>query len=182
MLPHAFAIYISILVCFFFKGSISCGPAVHNEVSERALNWFQALSDNEHDIYFAKIISSNINSLQTGVLFPDWGYGCLGYDSESEAAHWSPFLEAAISLLNSQYQPPYDDEAQKIISFLYGIASHQVADESWHSINMKDGFMNVVDELEFNNKESSHSILDVGGDFFMKTLNNLDYIRVNLQS
>ncbi|OMJ29898.1 Phosphatidylinositol-glycan-specific phospholipase D [Smittium culicis] len=182
-LIYRLKLYYLLVLSIFISYVSSCGPAVHNEVAERARVWFDALSadtDSADNILFSGIINENLSPLQTGVLFPDWGYGCLNSDNEAEVAHWTPFLETAITLFNTKYKKPYDEDAKIIISFIYGIAAHQVADESWHSIHMPDGFMNMIGKVEFNNTGDYHNILDIGGDFFMKTINNLDYIKVSL--
>ncbi|KAJ1718489.1 hypothetical protein LPJ53_006491, partial [Coemansia erecta] len=61
---------------------------------------------------------------------------------------------------------------------MFGIASHQVSDEQWHSLSgLRDGFMRVLANSTFNNEFSrAHDVLDVGGDFAMAHMDDLRYI------
>ncbi|KAJ1816851.1 hypothetical protein LPJ56_004198, partial [Coemansia sp. RSA 2599] len=113
-----------------------------------------------------------------GVVFPDWGYGCMSMDEPAEAAHWTPFLEYGIEYFLRRYTKPYSEKAEQLIAFLFGIASHQVADEQWHSLSgLRDGFMEVLSKSTFAGEFSrAHDVLDVGGDFAMAHMDDLRYI------
>lgn len=81
--------------------------------------------------------------MQAGAFFPDWGYNCLLGNANSEAAHWPPFLKAAVDHIIENYgeNPPADSlnsrdttndedrEAHKasLIAFIFAVASHATA-------------------------------------------------------
>ncbi|KAJ2595275.1 hypothetical protein H4R99_005418 [Coemansia sp. RSA 1722] len=158
-----------------------CGPAVHNEVAERARQWFDKPHGSRHSALVAEyrgIIDRQLASLQAGVVFPDWGYGCMSMDDPAEAAHWTPFLEYGVEYFQRTYTKPYSAQAEQLIAFLFGIASHQVADEQWHSLSgLRDGFMRVLANSTFNGQFSrAHDVLDVGGDFAMAHMDELRFI------
>ncbi|KAJ2080481.1 hypothetical protein H4R24_003047 [Coemansia sp. RSA 988] len=158
-----------------------CGPAVHNEAAERARQWFYAdrgTKDQERITLYREIIDRHPESLQAGVVFPDWGYGCMSQDEEAEAAHWTPFLEHGLRFFRSTYSKPYSPNAERLIAFLFGIASHQVSDEQWHSLSgLSEGIMKVLADSTFNGEFSrAHDVLDVGGDFAMAHMSDLNYI------
>ncbi|PVU91749.1 hypothetical protein BB561_004236 [Smittium simulii] len=92
-----------------------CGGAVHNEVAERArllLSSHKISENNDQISFYNKILADNISSLQAGSAFPDWGYGCFGFDQEAEVSHWTPFLVACIQHLKAKYPTPYDENAK----------------------------------------------------------------------
>ncbi|KAJ1937790.1 hypothetical protein GGF37_005065, partial [Kickxella alabastrina] len=158
-----------------------CGPAVHNEVAERARQWFvspQGASNNGAVAKYRSILDRQVSSLQAGVAFPDWGYGCMSMDEPAEAAHWTPFLEVGVAYLLRTYSQPYSAQAEQLVAFLFGIASHQVADEQWHSLGgLRDGFMVALANSTFGGEYSrAHDVLDVGGDFAMAHMDGLRYI------
>ncbi|KAJ2364458.1 hypothetical protein IW150_006470, partial [Coemansia sp. RSA 2607] len=158
-----------------------CGPAVHNEVTERARQWFDGVPnglDSSRVLEYRDILDRYPALLQAGAVFPDWGYGCMSMDEQSEAAHWTPFLEYGIEYFLRTYSRPYSMRAEQLIAFMFGIASHQVSDEQWHSLSgLRDGFMQVLANSTFNGEFSrAHDVLDVGGDFAMAHMDDLRYI------
>ncbi|PIA14986.1 hypothetical protein COEREDRAFT_82400 [Coemansia reversa NRRL 1564] len=160
---------------------LGCGPAVHNEAAERARQWFyvdRGEKDHERVAFYRDIIDRHPESLQAGAVFPDWGYGCMSQDEAAEAAHWTPFLEHGLKFFRSTYSKPYSQNAERLIAFLFGIASHQVSDEQWHSLSgLSEGIMQVLAESTFNGEYSrAHDVLDVGGDFAMAHMSDLNYI------
>ncbi|KAJ2782745.1 hypothetical protein GGI15_002822 [Coemansia interrupta] len=164
-----------------FQAVNGCGPAVHNEVTERARQWFDGVSgeaDGSRVLEYRDILDRHPVSLQAGAVFPDWGYGCMSMDEQSEAAHWTPFLEYGVEYFLRTYSRPYSTQAEQLIAFMFGIASHQVSDEQWHSLSgLRDGFMRVLANSTFNNEFSrAHDVLDVGGDFAMAHMDDLRYI------
>ncbi|KAI8320744.1 hypothetical protein GQ54DRAFT_262987 [Martensiomyces pterosporus] len=161
--------------------ALGCGPAVHNEVAERARQWFheqQGKPGADRVAFYRDMLDRHPESLQAGVAFPDWGYGCLSMDDQAEAAHWTPFLEYGVEYLAGKYEKPYGERAQQLVSFLFGIASHQVADEQWHSLaGLREGIMEVLANSTFNGEFSrAHDTLDVGGDFALAHMNDLGYM------
>ncbi|KAI9505514.1 hypothetical protein BX070DRAFT_232681 [Coemansia spiralis] len=169
------------LLCTLLSCVLGCGPAVHNEVAERARRWFFDKQGSEQDEKIAQyrdILDRHPESLQAGVVFPDWGYGCMSMDEEAEAAHWTPFLEYGLDHFLATYKRPYSQRAEQLVAFLFGIASHQVADELWHSLSgLQDGFMLALSNSTFNGEFGrAHDVLDVGGDFAMAHMDSLSYI------
>ncbi|RMC16245.1 hypothetical protein DUI87_08460 [Hirundo rustica rustica] len=54
---------------------------------------------------------------------------------------------------------------EKLVAFLFGIASHMVADVSWHSLGIDQGFLKAMGEIDFHGSYSeAHSVGDFGGD------------------
>ncbi|KAJ2908619.1 hypothetical protein GGI21_002704, partial [Coemansia aciculifera] len=160
---------------------LGCGPAVHNEAAERARQWFHTPSTGQNDDTISEyrgILDRHSSSLQAGVVFPDWGYGCLSMDNPAESAHWTPFLHYGASHVLKRYPKPYSERGAQLVAFLFGIASHQVADEQWHSLSgLRDGLMQVLANSTFNGEYSrAHDALDVGGDFAMAHMSDLRYI------
>ncbi|KAJ2822505.1 hypothetical protein GGI24_003925, partial [Coemansia furcata] len=162
-------------------GAMGCGPAVHNEAAERARQWFyespESPSSGRISEYRA-ILDRHPASLQAGAVFPDWGYGCLSMDDPAEAAHWMPFLRQGVEHVLAKYSKPYSERGEQLVAFLFGIASHQVADEQWHSLSgLRDGIMRVLAKSTFNGEYTrAHDALDVGGDFAMAHMSDLRYI------
>ncbi|KAJ2158549.1 hypothetical protein GGF46_003699 [Coemansia sp. RSA 552] len=172
-------------VAAFGACALGCGPAVHNEVAERARQWLYELPgiapSDERLAIFRGILDRHPEALQAGAVFPDWGYGCMSMDDEAEAAHWTPFLEYGLEYFLSRYSDParYSPHAQRLAAFLFGVASHQVADEQWHSLSgLREGFMRVLAESTFNGEFSrAHDVLDVGGDFALAHMSDLSNLR-----
>ena len=63
----------------------------------------------------------------------------------------------AFDYVNAKYPPPWDEDTEKLVAFLFGIISHQVtlvasmcqvADISWHSLSsLSDGFLEVLGDI-----------------------------------
>ncbi|XP_048163548.1 phosphatidylinositol-glycan-specific phospholipase D isoform X3 [Corvus hawaiiensis] len=83
----------------------------------------------------------------------------------SEDTHWSPFLKASIDYIRRNYPQPWEEATEKLVAFLFGIASHVVADVSWHSLGIDQGFLKAMGEIDFHGSYSeAHSVGDFGGD------------------
>uniref|UniRef100_L7N2J7 Sodium/potassium-transporting ATPase subunit beta-1-interacting protein 3 n=1 Tax=Xenopus tropicalis TaxID=8364 RepID=L7N2J7_XENTR len=52
-----------------------------------------------------------------------------------------------INYIREVYPRPWDKSAQKLVAFLFGIASHMVSDVSWHSLNIDQGFLKAMGEV-----------------------------------
>ncbi|KAJ2742821.1 hypothetical protein GGI20_004204 [Coemansia sp. BCRC 34301] len=161
---------------------LGCGPAVHNEAAERARQWFYTTGTQggSTDVIreYRGILDRHPASLQAGAVFPDWGYGCLSMDDPAESAHWAPFLRYGAAHILKHYPKPYTEHGEQLVAFLFGIASHQVADEQWHSLSgLRDGLMRTLAKSTFNGEYTrAHDALDVGGDFAMAHMSDLRYI------
>ncbi|KAL0490848.1 phosphatidylinositol-glycan-specific phospholipase, partial [Acrasis kona] len=143
------------LLLAFVVHTNACGIATHIEISNRALTWFR---DTKH----AAILERNLGALQAGSPFPDWGYSCGNMGEESEAAHWPPFINAFAKHIRASYKQPYTQEQEKVVSFLFGMTSHYMADVLWHGLaDVENGFINVDAALNFHGDYSSaHSNCD----------------------
>ncbi|CAN6673837.1 hypothetical protein TRVA0_049S00804 [Trichomonascus vanleenenianus] len=126
---------------------------------------------------------------RAGAFMPDAFYSCLGLDEAAEAAHWPPFLKAAVEYWHEKYgavekQP--GGVVQKVLSrlrydnglalktFIYGMLTHQVADVSWHSLGLRQGMLQMLAHKEFGGDFArAHPVLDTGGDLiFVRRLLN----------
>eukprot|EP01132_Coremiostelium_polycephalum_P002276 gene2276-2803_t len=137
----------------------------HNEVGRRAFNFSNFQDYPQYYTY----VSNNFAVFDAGLAFPDFGYDCGGLANESEAAHWPPFLRAGTEYLLKTYPQPWSDQGIKLAVFLLGIASHQVADISWHSIaGLQEGLIKAMSVQDFNGTYSiAHSNADEGGEFVL---------------
>jgi hypothetical protein len=146
------------------------GMATHEEITHQAL--YQAQTNPT-----IKMLSQYKSFVQAGAYFPDWGYACLDNHQESELAHWPPFWEASINYIKSKYTKPYQQEANQLISFLFGVISHDVSDALWHSLNMDQGFIDVMKNLEFHGiYGKAHHEADIGGDLLISRFSKFEYL------
>lgn len=162
-----FLIYLASSVLPIARGA---GVLVHNEVLRRALQMYGLGSKNaefvDATLPIAEWSLAYASYAQAGSFFPDWGYGCLSGDDEAEASHWPPFLGAAIEHILENY-PGIENStsAQQLLTFVFGLASHQNSDATWHSIKLRDGLLRTMSILDFGgDHQAAHSILDIGGD------------------
>uniref|UniRef100_A0A669P7X6 Phosphatidylinositol-glycan-specific phospholipase D n=1 Tax=Phasianus colchicus TaxID=9054 RepID=A0A669P7X6_PHACC len=85
------------------------------------------------------------------------------YHDVSEDTHWSPFLKASIHYIRRNYPQPWGEATEKLVAFLFGVASHMVADVSWHSLGIDQGFLKAMGEVDFHGSYSeAHSVGDFG--------------------
>ena len=79
-------------------------------------------------------------------------------------------MKTAIEYMREKHPPPLqstDTEGQKLLVFLLGIASHQVADAVWHAslTDCPNGFIDATAWESFNNDvNQAHGSDDTGGD------------------
>lgn len=73
--------------------------------------------------------------LVSGTMFPDGGYAVgHGY---GEAAHWEPFQSRYLEWIRARFPRPYEGEARQHLAFLFGMASHGMADQVFDSLYME---------------------------------------------
>ncbi|KAF2980535.1 hypothetical protein EK904_006349 [Melospiza melodia maxima] len=95
----------------------------------------------------------------------------------SEDTHWSPFLKASIDYIRRNYPQPWEEATEKLVAFLFGIASHMVADVSWHSLGIDQGFLKAMGEIDFRGSYSeAHSVGDFGGDVVSQSELDFSYL------
>lgn len=115
--------------------------------------------------------------MQAGAFFPDWGYQCIGTNDDAEAAHWPPFLIAAVEHIISHYgylnsTRPAEEQAhlESLVGFVFAIASHQAADATWHAIRLPTGLLAALTGVDFDgDTNAAHRVLDFGGDVVFAT-------------
>jgi len=118
---------------------------------------------------YSQIIKSNQDAFVAGNPYPDFAYAkeCFDYKYHevSETTHWAPFLNATINYIRRTYKRPWNQQAQKLIAFTYGFVSHQVADISWHSLGIDQGFIRAMANVNFHAVfGDAHDVADIGGD------------------
>ncbi|KAI5821404.1 hypothetical protein BZA77DRAFT_383791 [Pyronema omphalodes] len=160
----------------------ACGVLTHNQIVQRSSHLFSLPNSQPQysapQTLFSPLLNSaeNFPSIQAGAFFPDWGYQCFSTDDDAEAAHWPPFLVAAVEYVTEKYgflnrtnSVAREDKEQKhlesLIAFIFAIASHQTADATWHAIRLPTGLLDVLAGVDFDGDyNSAHSNLDIGGD------------------
>lgn len=95
-----------------------------------------------------------VRMLDTGTMYPDWGYtpGATADEREAgEASHWEPVQDAYRQWIVANYSPPWSDEARQHLAFYLGMSSHGIADQSYDSMFFERSlFYEPVDHSEFD--------------------------------
>ncbi|XP_006878008.1 PREDICTED: phosphatidylinositol-glycan-specific phospholipase D [Chrysochloris asiatica] len=156
----------------------SCGISTHVEIGHRALEF---LSLQAGSVNYKELLLEHQDAYQAGTAFPDSFYPsiCKGgkYHDVSESTHWTPFLNASIHYIQENYPLPWKKDTEKLVAFLFGIASHMVADISWHSLGIEQGFLKTMGAIDFHNSYSeAHSAGDFGGDVLSQFEFNFNYL------
>uniref|UniRef100_A0A8C5L0V2 Phosphatidylinositol-glycan-specific phospholipase D n=1 Tax=Jaculus jaculus TaxID=51337 RepID=A0A8C5L0V2_JACJA len=155
-----------LLLAFSCPGGLACGLSTHVEIGHRALE-FLRLEDGR--VNYRKLLLEHQDAYQAGTVFPDSFYPsiCKGgkFHDVSERTHWTPFLNASIHYIRENYPLPWEKDTEKLVAFLFGITSHMVADISWHSLGIEQGFLRTMGAIDFQGSYSeAHSAGDFGGD------------------
>ncbi|KAM9234217.1 phosphatidylinositol-glycan-specific phospholipase D isoform 2-T2 [Dugong dugon] len=176
----AFRFWSSLLVLlgYLCHGGSSCGISTHIEIGHRALEF---LSLQGGTVNYKELLLKHQDAYQAGTVFPDSFYPsiCKGgkYHEVSETTHWTPFLNASIHYIRENYPLPWEKDTEKLVAFLFGIASHMVADVSWHSLGIEQGFLKTMGAIDFHNSYSdAHSAGDFGGDVLSQFEFNFNYL------
>lgn len=62
-----------------------------------------------------------------------------------------------------QYPRPWGPDVHDKIAFTLGFLSHSVADTSWHSLGMREGFIEELYETEYGTgRNEAHGMADTG--------------------
>uniref|UniRef100_A0A8C4LSJ2 Phosphatidylinositol-glycan-specific phospholipase D n=1 Tax=Equus asinus asinus TaxID=83772 RepID=A0A8C4LSJ2_EQUAS len=117
------------------RGS-ACGVSTHIEIGHRALE-FLHLQDGS--VNYKELLLEHQDAYQAGSVFPDAFYPSICEGGKIKIC-----------------RPNNDTE--KLVAFLFGITSHMVADVSWHSLGIEQGFLrtmgdvrgDVLSQFEFN--------------------------------
>ncbi|XP_008578807.1 PREDICTED: phosphatidylinositol-glycan-specific phospholipase D [Galeopterus variegatus] len=159
------------------RGS-ACGISTHIEIGHRALE-FLRLQDGR--VNYKELLLEHQDAYQAGTVYPDSFYPgiCKGgkFHDVSESTHWTPFLNASIHYIRENYPLPWDKDTEKLVAFLFGITSHMVADVSWHSLGIEQGFLRTMGAIDFHGSYSkAHSTGDFGGDVLSQFEFNFNYL------
>lgn len=171
---------LRIFVLFLiYHGSESCGITTHTEIAHRAASHFDYLLDNSTSI--KDLINKYQSAFQAGNPYPDSFYPNICkkgvYHSISEDTHWVPFLNATINYIRKTYTRPYNEDALRLIVFTLGYTSHQIADVTWHSLGVNQGFLSAMGYVNFHGSfDQAHSVGDTGGDIVNQFELNTSYI------
>ncbi|KAM4792059.1 phosphatidylinositol-glycan-specific phospholipase D isoform 1-T1 [Cyanocitta cristata] len=150
----------------FCQRCVPCGISTHVEIAHRALEFF---TKHEGSVNYRQLLLNHQDAFQAGSIYPDAFYPPICkrgmFHDVSEDTHWSPFLKASIDYIRRNYPQPWEEATEKLVAFLFGIASHMVADVSWHSLGIDQGFLKAMGEIDFHGSYSeAHSVGDFGGD------------------
>ncbi|RCI02894.1 Glycosylphosphatidylinositol specific phospholipase D1 [Rhizopus stolonifer] len=168
---------ICLLIALQWRLLNACGIAVHNEITYRSLERFET-SDELHILYKNTILDSPEYS-QSGSFFPDWGYNCLGYNQQSEDAHWPTFIKTAVNYVREVYpKSEFHNNPHGLISFIMSTMSHGLADVKWHSLSgLSDYFIVAMANSDFHgNQKEAHTAADTGAEFTLRHSSPLSYL------
>ncbi|XP_073422229.1 phosphatidylinositol-glycan-specific phospholipase D isoform X4 [Dendrobates tinctorius] len=169
---------LCVVLSLYLQVSEPCGISTHIEIAHRGLEYF---SEEYGKVNYRELLQKHSDAFQAGSVYPDSFYQDLcrqgKYHDVSEDSHWTPFLETSVNYIRRTYPLPWNEEAQKLVAFLFGIASHQVADVSWHSLGIDQGFLHAMAEIDFHGSYAeAHQAGDFGGDVISQYEVNFDYL------
>ncbi|KAF1441366.1 Phosphatidylinositol-glycan-specific phospholipase D, partial [Spheniscus mendiculus] len=155
-----------VILYHFCQRCIPSGISTHVEIAHRALEFF---IKHEGNVNYRQLLLNHQDAFQAGSIYPDAFYPSICksgiFHDVSEDTHWSPFLSTSIHYIRRNYPQPWDAATEKLVAFLFGIASHMVADVSWHSLGIDQGFLKAMGEIDFRGSYSeAHNVGDFGGD------------------
>ncbi|CAH3188460.1 unnamed protein product, partial [Porites evermanni] len=154
------------LLLFVTARVYCCGMSTHIDIAHQAINWFK---DARNGTDYREIILKHQDAFIAGNPYPDSMYSSFCYSGKfhsiAEDTHWSPFLNATVNYIRKKYPKPWDQDTEKLVAFTLGFVSHQVADVTWHSLGINQGFLTTMGDLNFfGSFPAAHSIGDPGGD------------------
>nr|XP_015090111.1 phosphatidylinositol-glycan-specific phospholipase D isoform X1 [Vicugna pacos] len=155
-----------------------CGISTHVEIGHRALEFLHLQVGS---INYKELLLEHQDAYQAGTVFPDSFYPIIcergQFHDVSESTHWTPFLTASVHYIRENYPLPWDKDTEKLVAFLFGITSHMVADVSWHSLGIEQGFLRTMGAIDFHNSYSeAHPTGDFGGDVLSQFEFNFNYL------
>ncbi|XP_037700492.1 phosphatidylinositol-glycan-specific phospholipase D isoform X2 [Choloepus didactylus] len=167
-----------IMLAYLCPRGSSCGISTHVEIGHRALEYLR-LQDGS--VNYKELLLEHQDAYQAGSVFPDCFYPdiCKGgkFHDVSESTHWTPFLNASVHYIRENYPLPWEKDTEKLVAFLFGITSHMVADVSWHSLGIEQGFLRTMGAIDFHGSYSeAHSAGDFGGDVLSQFEFNFNYL------
>ncbi|XP_054421001.1 phosphatidylinositol-glycan-specific phospholipase D [Pteronotus mesoamericanus] len=159
-------------------GCSPCGISTHIEIGHRAL---ELLHFQDGSINYKELLLEHRDAYQAGTVFPDAFYPSIcergRFHEVSERTHWTPFLNASVHYIRENYPRPWEKDTEKLVAFLFGVTSHMVADVSWHSLGIEQGFLRTMAAIDFHGSYSdAHSAGDFGGDVLSQFEFNFNYL------
>ncbi|KFO90912.1 Phosphatidylinositol-glycan-specific phospholipase D [Buceros rhinoceros silvestris] len=172
---------VLIILHHFCQRGVPCGISTHVEIAHRALEFFTTHKGN---VNYRQLLLNHQDAFQAGSIYPDAFYSVICkiglFHDVSEDTHWSPFLTASIHYIRRNYPQPWDEATEKLVAFLFGIASHIVADVSWHSLGINQGFLKAMGEIDFQGSyPKAHRAGDFGGDVVSQFELDFSYLASN---
>ncbi|KAJ1968963.1 hypothetical protein IWQ62_000926 [Dispira parvispora] len=171
-------------VCSSLPLVYGCGMTTHNEITFRSLSWFSDINGNDilyqnSGTTYQQILDEYMPYVQGGSFFPDWGYNCRKQDANCEAAHWAGFIRAAVSYIRMNSRTFSDKRRKKLIAFMFGVVSHDIADILWHGLNNKEeGFIRAISFGSMDGQyDLAHSFTDAGAEAVIKHSTDMSYIK-----
>ncbi|GAA5804272.1 hypothetical protein HPULCUR_009759 [Helicostylum pulchrum] len=103
-----------------------------------------------------------------------------------QAAHWPTFIKTAVNYIREIYpvsQFHQDKHVQGLISFVFAIMSHGMADVKWHSLSgLSDYFIVAMANSDFHgDTNKAHLAADAGAEFTLRHSNSLSYLNETWQ-
>jgi hypothetical protein len=130
-----------------------------------------------------RAVRSTTTTSSTTTTTADYLYQCGPNHDNGEFAHWSPFQAAAASYIRARYPAPRNATGDRLVAFMAGVASHYVADVSWHGLAEAPtayGMIETIGGLDYGcvgdlggpcsgssggGHDAPHSQADSGGEF-----------------
>nr|XP_006134054.1 phosphatidylinositol-glycan-specific phospholipase D isoform X1 [Pelodiscus sinensis] len=170
-----------IIVYNLCQRCMPCGLSTHIEIAHRAVEFF---SEHKGNVNYRKLLLNHQDAFQAGSLYPDAFYPSVcrngRFHHVSEDTHWAPFLTASVHYIRKNYPQPWEEATEKLVAFLFGIASHMVADVSWHSLGIDQGFLRTMAAIDFHGSYSeAHSTGDFGGDVLSQFELDFSYLKTD---
>ncbi|KAM4684673.1 phosphatidylinositol-glycan-specific phospholipase D [Amazona ochrocephala] len=170
-----------VILCHFCQRCLPSGISTHVEIAHRALEFF---IKHERNVNYRQLLLNHQDAFQAGSIYPDAFYPSICksgiFHDVSEDTHWTPFLNASIHYIRRNYPQPWEVATEKLVAFLFGIASHMVADVSWHSLGIDQGFLKAMGEIDFHGSYSeAHNVGDFGGDVLSQFELDFSYLALN---
>ncbi|XP_005149924.2 phosphatidylinositol-glycan-specific phospholipase D [Melopsittacus undulatus] len=170
-----------VILCYFCQRCLLSGISTHVEIAHRALEFF---IKHERNVDYRQLLLNHQDAFQAGSIYPDAFYPSICksgiFHDVSEDTHWTPFLNASIHYIRRNYPHPWEVATEKLVAFLFGIASHMVADVSWHSLGIDQGFLKAMGEIDFHGSYSeAHNVGDFGGDVLSQFELDFSYLALS---
>ncbi|XP_061167828.1 phosphatidylinositol-glycan-specific phospholipase D-like [Saccostrea echinata] len=166
------------MVTVYGFGSIS-----HGIISYRASVYFDGENNSKTG---GEIVRENPDGLFGGSVYPDVFYDpqCTegNYSFVSDVTKSSTFLNVTVQYILQKYPKPWNSETKKLVAFLYGVMSHQVADYLWYGEDLQKGFLNMMATLNFHgNFQEAAFFAELGSDVVLAYDLNLDHVKPFLE-